>query len=164
MNDSNWKSRIQETTGWSNAIMDALSSREEAEIYISAGLEERIVAGRHALVQPRIDTTRDLHCYRDGGNGWRKGYDSPSKYEEWKDWTNADLMGEGYPPPYDENGDPYELHHIGQSQDSPYAELTWGQHMGDGNNATLHPKRESEIDRTAFEAEKSAHWQARSGY
>lgn len=33
--------------------------------------------------------------------------------------------------------------------------------MGDGNNAILHPKRESSIDRQQFEAEKSAYWQAR---
>ena len=69
-------------------------------------------------------------------------------------------MGEGYPP-RDENGDPFELHHIGQRQDSPFAELTWAQHMGDGNNAVLHRKRESEIDRQQFEHEKAAHWMAR---
>ena len=69
-------------------------------------------------------------------------------------------MGEGYPP-RDSNGDPYELHHIGQQQDSPFAELTWQQHMGDGNNAILHPQRESEIDRQQFDHEKAAHWMAR---
>lgn len=33
--------------------------------------------------------------------------------------------------------------------------------MGDGNNAILHPNRESEIDRQRFEQEKSQYWQAR---
>lgn len=47
--------------------------------------------------------------------------------ENWRDWSNSDLMAEGYPP-HDENGDPYELHHIGQWTDSPLAELTWAQH------------------------------------
>ena len=54
-----------------------------------------------------------------------------------------------------------ELHHIGQRQDSPHAELSWAQHMGDGNNATLHPRRESEIDRQQFDREKVAHWMVR---
>lgn len=49
----------------------------------------------------------------------------------------------------------------GQRQDSPFAELTYWQHMTDGNNAILHPKRESEIDRQQFEHEKAAHWMAR---
>lgn len=33
--------------------------------------------------------------------------------------------------------------------------------MGGGNNAILHPQRESEIDRPQFEGEKAAHWMAR---
>ena len=42
------------------------------------------------------------------------------------------------------------------------AELTWAEHMGDGNNTLLHQAgKESEIDREAFEQEKSAYWQAR---
>lgn len=83
-----------------------------------------------------------------------------SDWQRWYDYNNADLIGEGYPP-RDNNGDPYELHHIGQHQDSPFAELTWAEHMGDGNNAILHPLRESEIDRQQFSDEKSRHWQAR---
>ena len=82
-------------------------------------------------------------------------------YQKWKDYNNADLIGEGYPP-RDSNGDPYELHHIGQHQDSPFAELTWAEHMGDGNNTILHQAgKESEIDRGLFEQEKSQYWQSR---
>jgi len=33
--------------------------------------------------------------------------------------------------------------------------------MGDSNNAILHPKRESEIDRQQFDREKAAHRMAR---
>ena len=74
-------------------------------------------------------------------------------------------MGEGYPP-HDENGDPYELHHIGQLTDSPLAELTWSQHREGGNEggnyAALHTTDDySDIDRSAFEEEKAAHWMAR---
>ena len=70
-------------------------------------------------------------------------------------------MGEGYPP-HDENGDPYELHHIGQLTDSPLAELTWSQHREGENYAVLHTTEDySDIDRRAFEKEKAAHWRAR---
>jgi hypothetical protein len=55
-----------------------------------------------------------------------------------------------------------ELHHIGQQQDSPFAELTWAEHMGEGNNTILHKTgKESEIDRQAFDREKSDYWKAR---
>ena len=36
--------------------------------------------------------------------------------------------------PLDPTGIPYELHHIGQSNDSPLAILTHIEHMGEGNN------------------------------
>ena len=81
-------------------------------------------------------------------------------WSRWKDYNNADLIGEGYPP-RDSNGDPDELHHIGRRQDSPFAELTWAEHIGDGNNTILHRVgKESEIDRGEFDGEKSAYWQA----
>ncbi len=145
--------RLQRLTGWSDAILRAIGSEDEARIYIRAGLVERVVNGRPALINPSIDG-RAYNCRKE----WLK--EKFADYERWKDWNNADLMGEGFPP-RDENGDPYELHHIGQRQDSPFAELRWADHMGDGNNAILHPKRESEIDRRQFEREKAAHWMAR---
>lgn len=144
---------LQRLTGWSDAICRAISSLEEAKIYIDAGLIEKRVNGRPALINPAIDGSA-YNCRYE----WLR--QRLADYDRWKDWNNADLMGEGYPP-RDENGDPFELHHIGQRPDSPLAELTWAQHMGDGNNAILHPVRESSIDRQAFDAEKSAHWQAR---
>lgn len=148
-----WRSSVKRSSGWSDDIILTLRSEEEAKIYIGAGLVEKRVNGRPALVNPTIDG-RAFNCRKE----WLK--EKLADYEKWKDWNNADLMGEGYPP-RDENGDPYELHHIGQRQDSPFAELTWQQHMGDGNNVILHPQRESEIDRDLFEREKSEYWMAR---
>lgn len=145
--------KIKRLTGWSDAIIDAINSDEEAAIYMKAGLVEKMVNGRPALINPYING-RAFNCRQE----WLKT--KFADYDKWKDWNNADLMGEGYPP-RDDNGDPYELHHIGQRQDSPFAELTYWDHMTDGNNAILHPKRESEIDRQRFAAEKSAHWMAR---
>ena len=148
-----WRIGVKLHTGWSDEIISALRSKEEAQIYIAARLVEKRVNGRPALVNPTIDG-RAFNCRKE----WLK--EKLADYDRWKDYNNADLMGEGYPP-RDSNGDPYELHHIGQHQDSPFAELTWQQHMGDGNNAILHPQRESEIDRQQFDHEKAAHWMAR---
>ena len=151
--NSHWRVELKWLTGWSNEILRTIRGEEEGRIYRDAGLIEKRVNGRPALVNPTIDG-RAFNCRKD----WLK--EKLADYDRWKDYNNADLMGEGYPP-RDSNGDPYELHHIGQQQDSPFAELTWQQHMGDGNNAVLHPQRESEIDRQQFDQEKSAHWMAR---
>ena len=150
---------IQARTGWSDAIVNSLSSVEEAEIYIKAGLKEAVIGGRPALIRTDIDWA-DYSIRR---NTWLR--DSPQQglkdYDKWAEYNNADLIGEGYPP-RDKNGDPYELHHIGQKQDSPLAELTWAEHMGDGNNKILHQAgKESEIYRDVFDKEKSDYWQAR---
>lgn len=142
------------TRTWSDAITSSLRSTDEAEIYNKANLKEAVVGGKPALIRQDIDWSD----YPIRNNPWLK--DKLADYEKWAEYNNADLIGEGYPP-RDKNGDPYELHHIGQHQDSPFAELTWAEHMGDGNNAILHPNRESEIDRQRFEQEKSQYWQAR---
>ena len=146
-------SYIRSATGWSDEILRYIRSMEEAKIYMRAGLKEARVGGRSALIRRDI-VWSDLSCC----HKWLK--ERLADWDSWQDYNNADLIGEGYPP-RDKNGDPYELHHIGQQQDSPYAELAWTEHMGDGNNAILHPQRESEIDRQEFTSEKSAYWQAR---
>ena len=146
---------LRQQTGWSLLIFNSIDSRQEAEIYRRAGLKEARIGGRPALIRQDIDWS-DYSIRR---NTWLRN--KLADYDRWAEYNNADLIGEGFPP-RDRNGDPYELHHIGQRQDSPFAELTWAEHMGDGNNVILHRMgKESEIDREAFEAEKSAYWQAR---
>lgn len=148
-------SRIKARTHWSDKILRHIKSPEEAEIYIKAGLKEAVIGGHTALIRSDIDWS-DFPVKR---NTWLRG--KLADYDKWVDYSNADLVGEGFPP-RDHNGDPYELHHIGQRQDSPFAELTWAEHMGDGNNVILHEAgKESEIDRGEFDSEKSAYWQAR---
>ena len=144
---------IRSATGWSDEIIRYIRSIEEAKIYINAGLKEARVCGRAALIRRDINWS-DFSCRHE----WLK--DRLADWKSWQGYNNADLIGEGYPP-RDKNGAPYELHHIGQHQDSPYAELTWAEHMGDGNYTILHPQRESEIDRQEFTGEKSYYWQAR---
>lgn len=144
---------IMRTTGWSKSIVGCIRTMDEACIYMNAGLVEARVGERPALIRKDIDW-RAFNCRLD----WLK--EKFSDWKKWYDYNNADLIGEGWPP-RDANGDPYELHHIGQQQSSPFAELTWQEHMGDGNNAILHPMRESVIDRQKFDKEKSEYWQAR---
>lgn len=144
---------IMRRTGWSMTVVGCIRTMDEARIYMNAGLVEARIGGRLALIRRDIDWSA-FNCRLD----WLK-----EKFADWKKWydyNNADLIGEGWPP-RDKNGDPYELHHIGQQQESPFAELTWQEHMEDGNNAILHPQRESVIDRQQFDGEKSQYWQAR---
>ena len=148
-----FQQQIKERTGWSDDIVRFLHSPEEAEVYIGAGLVERRIGGRTALGRTDIDW-RAFNCRQE----WLK--QKFADWDKWQDYNNADLIGEGWPP-RDSNGDPYELHHIGQRQDSPFAELTWQEHMGGGNNVILHPNRESAIDRQQFDDEKSRYWQDR---
>ncbi len=150
------KQSLRSRTGWSDAILDNIASREEAEIYIKAGLREARIGGRPALIRDDIDWS-DYSIRR---NTWLKEY--LADYDKAAEYNNADLIGEGYPP-RDKGGNPYELHHIGQHPDSPLAELTVFEHReNEGNYAVLHAAgKDSEIDRPQFEREKSAYWQAR---
>lgn len=136
------KQDIKGKTGWSDKIVDAIRSKEEAQVYIDAGLVEGKVNSKPALFQPNID-----------GNECNE--------PKWPDWSNKDLAEEGYPP-RDKNGHPFELHHIGQNPDSPLAELTYEQHHCDGNFKILHTFDESSIDRIQFNKERREYWSERS--
>ena len=134
------KQRIKEETGWSDEIIDAISSMEEYEIYKKADLEEKEINGKKCLVRKDIDLEQK---------------DSMGR-------TNSERMEKGLPP-LDKNGRPIELHHIGQKSDSPLAELTTSEHRGKGNDTVLHDKKkESEIDRDKFAEERSEHWKNRN--
>ena len=147
--------KIKAQTHWPDEIISAIASMEEAEIYMKAGLKAARIGSRWALIRSDINWS-DYSARR---NTWLKN--KLADYSKWVDYNNADLIGEGFPP-RDVNGDPYELHHIGQRQDSPFAELTWAEHRGDGNNTILHQAgKESEIDRQTFDREKSDYWKAR---
>lgn len=133
------KQRIKEETGWSNKIIDAISSWQEYEIYKNAGLVESEIGGKKCLIRNDIDWTQKDAFGR----------------------TNKERTEQGLSP-INKDGKPIELHHIGQHADSPLAELTQEEHRGKGNDGILHNKNiESEINRTAFANERSQHWQAR---
>lgn len=134
------KDKIKEETGWSDEIIDAIGSMEEYQIYKDAGLIEAEIDGRKCLINPNIDMDQKDAFGR----------------------TNKERMEQGLAP-LDKNGNPIELHHIGQKNDSPLAELTQEQHRSKENYSILHDtKKESEIDRKAFDNERENHWKARA--
>lgn len=133
------KKELQERTGWPDEIIDKIGSMEEAEIYEKAGLHAVEIDGKWCLIRNDIDLDQ---LDEDG-------------------ISNRERMERGRPP-ITEDGKEVELHHIGQKQDSPLAELTMEEHRGTGNDTILHDKtKESEIDRTAFAKERKEHWKSR---
>lgn len=134
------KAKIKELTGWSDEILDAIGSMEEAEIYMKAGLKEVEINGKKCLIREDIDWNQKDEMGR----------------------TNKERAEQGLSP-ITKDGKTVELHHIGQHADSPLAELTTEEHRGKGNDTVLHNKtKESEIDRRAFANERSSHWEARA--
>lgn len=136
---SETKEKLSEL-GYPEDIIEKIKTEEEAKIYLDANLEPQEVNGRPCLVKKDID---------------------PDRKDPVTGETNLEKMKRGRAP-LDENGKPIELHHIGQNNDSPLAELTRDEHTGKGNYAILHERKESEIDRKGFEKEKSEHWKARA--
>ena len=133
------KNKIAKETGWSSNIIDSMRSEKEYLVYKNASLSERTIADKQCLVT-KID--------------WN--------YKDAFGRTNMERAKSGLAP-LDKNGDPIELHHIGQKTDSPLAELTMEEHRGKGNDSILHDKSvESEIDRSEFATERSTHWRARA--
>ena len=135
------KKEVARESNWSGDIIDAVGSMEEYQIYRNAGLNEQKVGEKTCLIRSDIDMKQT--------DGFGR--------------TNQERMEQGLAPLTPE-GRPYELHHIGQHQDSPLAELTMQEHRGKGNDTILHIKtRESEIDREKFDMERAEHWQNRAG-
>lgn len=126
--------------GYPDSILDAMGSEAEGQIYDNANLEATKVNDKDALIRTDID------------------YDKVDLFG----MTNLERMKDGRAP-LDADGRPIELHHIGQKQDSPLAELTCAEHRGKGNDNVLHNKlKESEIDRDGFGKERQEYWKARA--
>lgn len=133
--------KINEKSKYSGEINENIATEEELDIYINANLNETTVNDKPALIREDID------------------YD---QVDEDTGETNLEKMKKGKAP-LDKDGNPIELHHIGQKADSPLAELTRDEHRGKGNDSVLHDKTQnSEIDRKEFSKEKAEHWKARA--
>ena len=126
---------------YNDEINEHISSVEELEIYQDEGLLQKDVNNRPSLVRNDID----LNIKDDFGR------------------NNLERAQNGLAP-LDNNGDPYELHHINQGSDAPLAELKWDTHRGSNNYSILHDASESEINRSKFNYERAEHWKERSQY
>ena len=148
------KAKIKEETGWSDEIIEAIGSMAEYEIYKKAGLVEAEIGGKKCLIRPDID--------------WDKKWET-GKYDENGDpiyETNRERIAKGKAP-LDSNGNPIELHHIGQHADSPLAELTFEEHRCNGNDTILHDKSiksETHGEGNTWDKERQDYWKNRSEY
>lgn len=132
-----FKEKENESIEYSSDITDYVRSQAELDIYKNAGLTEIEINGRKCLVRDDIE--------------WDKPVDDFGM-------TNAELVKEGYAP-FDSEGRRIELHHIGQKDDSPLAELTFKEHRSSETYSILHDtSKESEIDRAEFNNERKEHW------
>lgn len=131
---------IKEKIGWSDDIIEFISSMEETKIYLDARLQEAEVDGKRCLIRDDVDM----------------------KQKDERGVSNTERMERGCPP-FANDGQGIELHHIGQKIDSPLAELTTQEHRCIGHDTILHDKtKESEIDRAKFAYERKRHWKARA--
>lgn len=134
------RAEINEKSNYSPEVNAYINSVEELEIYQKAGLEEVQINGRTCLIRSDIDMDQVVDDFG---------------------MTNADLIKEGYAPFY-KNGHRIELHHIGQKNDAPLAELTFEEHRSSDTYSILHDtSKESEINRNDFSDEREAYWKSR---
>ena len=125
---------IQKETKYPLDVIKQFHSMEEYNAFKAANLKTALVNGKTALVQ-QVPMTEENIALMKAGNA-----------------------------PLDANGNPFELHHIGQKNDGTLAILTEGQHRGKDIYKVLHPngnKQPSEIDRKLFDTvTKPNFWKA----
>ncbi len=113
----NYTSRsIDKESPYSLDINKFIKSFEELNIYKSLNLKEGFIT-RKALIAD-IDV---------------------NYYDYSKQETNLDKMLAGLPPIDVATMQSFDLHHIGQGYDAPFAELPKLAHIGVGNYGVLHP-------------------------
>ncbi len=122
------------------SVIKEFKSMDEYVIFKSAGLYTQNVNGATALV-------RDIDLnYVDPESGM----------------TNLERMEKGLAALDPATGKAYQLHHIGQKNDSVLAILTEAEHKGEGNFSILHDKwNGSEVTHDAsWTAQREAFWKA----
>lgn len=126
---------IQMDSGYPLSVIKEFHSLEEYTVYRDAGLQPYMIGNRTALI-------RDID--------W--------EYKDAFGRTNLERIATGENP-LDPSGLPYEVHHVGQQNDSIFAILTQAEHRGEGNFSALHENlRGSLIDRGEFAKEKTQFW------
>lgn len=135
---------IEKEVGWPSDIVDNIRSYDEYNIYKDAGLQVAEIGDNTALIRNDID--------------W-------SRVDE-KGRTNEERIELGRAP-IGEDGNPIELHHIGQHEDSPLAELTFKEHRCDGNDSILHDRTmatEVHGEGNTWQQQRQDYWKNRSDY
>lgn len=133
-------------TGYPVELVKMFRHTEEGAIYLDqAGLYAESINGQTALIR-----TIDLN-YKSELVG--------------KTVTNLERMKQGFPAIDPASGKPFQLHHIGQKVDSPFAILTQFEHTGGGNNTILHDPTIQEgvhslISNADWAAQKADFWKA----
>jgi hypothetical protein len=130
---------IQEFSPYSEQINNHIRTLPELEIYQNQNLQENVVNGRPCL-------TAEINPQQTDALGT----------------TNAERMAAGRAP-VDENGDAMHLHHIGQKESSPLAELKAEVHQK--CDSVLHDKTiSSEVhgEGNNWNSQRIAHWSERS--
>lgn len=129
---------IDEHSPYSKDINKNIRKIEELDLYKNIKLEENKINGKSAL-QRNIDLD----------------YIDPDTV-----LSNRERMHKRNAPIDSISGETIDLHHIGQVNDSPLAELTSGEH--DRNYGILHERNgESLINRNSFNKERSEYWKER---
>ena len=151
---------IKEISPFSDSINEYIRNPEELEVYENADLQEDEINGKTCLVKEEIPSTLEGWTRTSVENG--DSSDLKLKITDSSGRDNLKRMKEGTSP-LSEDGNPVELHHIGQGNNSPLAELTQKEHRGAGNFSKLHTFDESNIDREHFNnIERRDYWKKRS--
>ena len=134
----NERLKIFEESGWSKELISSFRWKEEVEVYKDQKLKEKQVDGRQVLQRGDIDPN----------------------FKDEQGITNKERMENGKAPIVD--GKPVELHHIGQKQNSPFAELKSSVHKENYRNLHDVTPQPSQIDRKSFAKEKADYWKKRA--
>ena len=129
---------IQKESQYPLDVIKGFASMDQYQICKDAGLATHMVDGKAALIRNiDLDFTDELGR------------------------TNLERMQQGMAALDPKTGLSYQLHHIGQRQDSTLAILTEAEHMQGGNNLIWHLwEGESQIDRVAFAAQRQSFWKS----
>jgi len=139
----NQVARIQQESHYSIDTIKQIRSWDEYEIYKQASSVAIHVNGRDVLV-PKAGF--DLNY-----KGQLRGESEPI--------SNLERIKKGNAPLDPNTNKYYQLHHMGQKNDSTLVVLTEEQHLGSGNKNILHDVwKPSEINREAFDNYRNNFW------
>jgi len=150
---------VSQAVALKGASLNGLTMNQAAQIQRESGLPLAFIKSFHSVDEYNVYKTANLQLTKVNGK-WA--------YTQAIDWdlidskgrTNYQRVDDGLAP-IDATGKSYELHHIGQMDDSPLAILSNTEHHG--NYSVLHKNTgssPSNIDREEFSVIKEAFWKA----